>query len=119
LCDEDEEGTCISSMVNGVDIDSGDVMDLKIERESASEESSDEKSESESETCSSSVDGWKEVTSGDRKPKAYTFTKNAGPQLNLLPDAEPMEYFSLFFNDEILNNVTETSSRETKLRNFS
>jgi hypothetical protein len=36
---------------------------------------------------------------GDKKPKAYTFTKNVGPQFKLLPDAEPMDYFSLFFND--------------------
>jgi hypothetical protein len=65
-------------MVNEeVDIDSDDEMDLENERESASEESSDEKSESESESETSwSVDGWKEVTTGDRKPKAYSFTKN-------------------------------------------
>jgi hypothetical protein len=25
---------------------------------------------------------------GDKKPKAYTFTKNAGPQFNLLPDED-------------------------------
>jgi hypothetical protein len=41
---------------------------------------------------------------GDKRPKAYTFTKKAGPQFNLLPDAEPTDYFSLFFNDELLNN---------------
>jgi hypothetical protein len=41
---------------------------------------------------------------GDNKPRAYAFTKNAGPQFNLLPDAEPMDYFSLFFNDKLLNN---------------
>jgi hypothetical protein len=47
---------------------------------------------------------------GDKKPKAYTFTKNAGPQFNLLPDAEPMDYFILFFSDELLHNiVTETN----------
>jgi hypothetical protein len=39
------------------------------------------------------VDGWEDWTVGDKKPKAYTFTKNAGPQFNLLPDAEPMDYF--------------------------
>jgi hypothetical protein len=38
---------------------------------------------------------------GDKKPKAYIFTKNAGPQFNLLPDAEPMDSFILFFNDEV------------------
>jgi hypothetical protein len=33
----------------------------------------------------------------DKKTKAYAF--------NLLPDTEPMDYFSLFFNDELLNNI--------------
>jgi hypothetical protein len=47
---------------------------------------------------------------GAKKPKAYAFTKNAGPQFNLLPDAEPMVYFILYFNDELWNNiVTETN----------
>jgi hypothetical protein len=68
-------------------------MDLEIEGETASEELNNEKSEGESEreTSSTSVDGWKEVTMGDKKPKAYTFTKNAGPQFNFLPGAEPMD----------------------------
>jgi hypothetical protein len=48
---------------------------------------------------------------GDKKPKAYTFTKNVGPQFNLLPDAEPMDYFILFFNDELLNNIVVESKR--------
>jgi hypothetical protein len=48
---------------------------------------------------------------GNKKLNAYTFTKNAGPQFHLLPDAEPMEHFSLFFNDEFLNRiVVETNS---------
>jgi hypothetical protein len=42
---------------------------------------------------------------GDKKLNAYTFTKNAGPQFHLLPDAELMDYFSLFFTDELLNNT--------------
>jgi hypothetical protein len=46
---------------------------------------------------------------GDKKLNAYTFTKNAGPQFHLLPDAEPMDYFSLFLNDLLLNNVVETN----------
>jgi hypothetical protein len=40
-----------------------------------------------------SVDGWEDVTMGVKKPKTYTLIKNAGPQFNLLPDAEPMDYF--------------------------
>jgi hypothetical protein len=46
----------------------------------------------------------------DRKPKVYTFTKYAGPQFNLPTDVEAMDYFTLFFNDELLNDtVTETN----------
>jgi hypothetical protein len=42
---------------------------------------------------------------------AYIFTKNAGPQFYLLPYAEPMDYFSLFFNDELLNNIVVETNR--------
>jgi hypothetical protein len=48
---------------------------------------------------------------GDKKLSAFTFTKYAGPQFHLLPDAEPMDYFSLFFNDELLNNTVVETSR--------
>jgi hypothetical protein len=61
------------------------------------------------------VDGWEDVTMGDNKPNAYTFTKNAGPQFNPLPDAEPMDYYSLFFSNELLNNTVI----DTKFQNFS
>jgi hypothetical protein len=47
---------------------------------------------------------------GEKKTKAYTFMKNAGPQCNL-PDAQPMDYFSLFFNDELLNNIVIETNR--------
>jgi hypothetical protein len=53
---------------------------------------------------------------GDKKPKAYTFTKNAGPQFNLLPDVEPMDYFILFFNAELLNNIVTETNRYTRHR---
>jgi hypothetical protein len=43
------------------------------------------------------VDGWEDVTVGDKKPKAYTFTKNARLHLNLLPDAEPHRLFDFIF----------------------
>jgi hypothetical protein len=67
------------------------------------------------------VDGWEDMTVGDKKPKAYTFTKNAGPQFNLLPDAEPMDYISLFFHDELLNNIVTETNRYAryKIWNFS
>jgi hypothetical protein len=91
-----------------LNIDADDEMDLEFEGETASEESSNKKSESQSETSGMSVDGWKEATTGDKKPKAYTFTTNAGSNLTL-PNAEPMDYFTLFFNDELVNNtVIET-----------
>jgi hypothetical protein len=77
LCDADEEP--VSSIVNAeLDIDSGDQIDLDIEGETASEESSIEKSESqsESETSGANVDGRKEVTIDDKKPNAYAFANN-------------------------------------------
>jgi hypothetical protein len=41
--------------------------------------------------------------------------ENAGPQFHCLPDAESMDYFSLFFNDKLLNNiVVETNMYETQ-----
>jgi hypothetical protein len=41
----------------------------------------------------------------------FTLTKNAGPQFNFLPNAEPMDYFSSIFNDELSNNsVIETNT---------
>jgi hypothetical protein len=81
------------------DIVSGDEMNLENEGQSASEESSNTspESECESETSVVCIDGWENVTMGDKKPNTYTFTKNAGPQFHLLPDAEPMDYFSLLF----------------------
>jgi hypothetical protein len=48
---------------------------------------------------------------GDKKLNAYTFTKNARPQFHLLSDAEPMDYFSLFFSDELLNNIAVETNR--------
>jgi hypothetical protein len=54
------------------------------------------------------------VTTGDKKPKAYTFIKNAGPQFNLLPDAEPIDYLIVFFNDELLNNIVIKTNRYSR-----
>jgi hypothetical protein len=52
-----------------------------------------------------------------RKPRyTYTFTKNAGPQFNLLPDAQPMEYFSLFYNDELLNKTVIETNRYVRYK---
>jgi hypothetical protein len=96
-----------------LDIVSGDEMKLENEGQSASEESSNTLSESECET-SVCIVGWEDVMMGDKKPNAYTFTKIAGPQFHLLPDAEPMDYFSLFFNDELLNNIVVETNRYTR-----
>jgi hypothetical protein len=91
---EDEES--ISDMLSEeLNTDSDDGMNLENVGQSTSEESSNalSESESESETSVVRVDGWEDITMGDKKPKAYTFTKNAGPQFNFLPDAEPKDYF--------------------------
>jgi hypothetical protein len=44
-------------------------------------------------------------------PPTHPFTKNAGPQFHLLPDAEPMDYFSLLLNDKLLNNIVVETNR--------
>jgi hypothetical protein len=56
------------------------------------------------------IDVWENVIMGNKKTKAYTFTKKAGPQFNLLPD-ESTDYFILFFNYEILNNIVIQTNR--------
>jgi hypothetical protein len=86
---------------------------LENEGQSASEESSNTspESECESETSVACIYGWEDVTMGDKKLSAYPFTKNAGPQFHLLPHAEPMDCFSLFFNDELLNNIVVETNR--------
>jgi hypothetical protein len=93
-CVEDEES--ISDMLSEeLDIVYGDEMNLENGGRSESEESSNTSSESECEreTRVVCIDGWEDITMGDKNPNAYTFTKNAGPQFRLLPDAEPMDYF--------------------------
>jgi hypothetical protein len=98
----------LSALLNEeLNIDSEDDVNFEILSECGSEDSSNEVSETESESDISNLraDGWESVTVRDKKPKSYTFTKNAGPQFNLLPDADHMGYFSLFFNDELLNNI--------------
>jgi hypothetical protein len=54
------------------------------------------------------------ILMGERKLNAYTFTKNSGPQFHLLPDAEPIYYFSLFFNDELLNSIVVETNRNAR-----
>jgi hypothetical protein len=92
---------------------SGDEMNLENEGQSASEESSNTspESECESETSVACIDVWEEVTMGDKTLNANTFTKNVGPQFHLLSDAEPMDYFSLFFNDELLNSIVVETNK--------
>jgi hypothetical protein len=86
---------------------------LENEGQSASEESSNTspQSECESETSVACIDGWEDVAMGDKKLNVYAFTKNAGPQFHLIPDEEPMDYFSLFFNDELLNSIVVETNR--------
>jgi hypothetical protein len=100
-----------------LDIVSSDELNSESEGECPSNESSNMSTESECESetivC---TDGWEDVTLADKKLKAYTFSKNAGPQFHLLPDdAEPVDYFSLFFSDELANNIvveTNTYARQ-------
>jgi hypothetical protein len=111
-CVEDE--VSVSDMLSEeLDIVSGDEMNLENEGQSASEESSNTSSESvcESETSVVYINGWEDVTMGNKKLNVYTFTKNAGPHFYLLPDAEPMDYFSLFFIGKLLNNIVVETNR--------
>jgi hypothetical protein len=55
------------------------------------------------------------VLMGNKKPMEYTFTKTVEQKFNLLPNAEPIDYFSLFFNYVLLNN---TIAKTKKLQNF-
>jgi hypothetical protein len=48
---------------------------------------------------------------GQQETQGIHMTKSAGPQFNLLPDAEPMDYFSLFFNEELLINIIIEANR--------
>jgi hypothetical protein len=91
-----ENEVSVSDMLSEeLDIVSCVEMNLENEGQSASEESSNASSESECESKTGVVciDRWEDVTMGDKKLKAYTFIKNAGPQFHLLPDTEPMDYF--------------------------
>jgi hypothetical protein len=53
---------------------------------------------------------------GDKTLNAHTLSKNAGPEFHLLPDVEPMDYFSLFFNDELLNNIIVQTNRYARCK---
>jgi hypothetical protein len=111
-CVEDE--VSISDMLSEeLNIVSGDEMNLENEGQSASEESSNTSPGSgcESETSVACTDGWEDVTMGNKKLNAYTFTKNVRPQFHLLPDAKPIDYFSLFFNDELLSSIVVETNR--------
>jgi hypothetical protein len=93
-----ENEDSISDMLSEeLSIDSDDERNFENEGQSASKESSNAPSESEceSETSVVRMDGWEDVTIGDKKPVAYTFTKNAGRRFDLIPHTEPIDYFSI------------------------
>jgi hypothetical protein len=94
-CVEDEVSIS-DNLSEELDMVSGNEMNMENEEQNASEESSNTspESECESETSVACIDGWEDVTFGDKTLNAYTFTKNVGPQFHLLPDAEPINYFS-------------------------
>jgi hypothetical protein len=83
VCVKDEP---ISDMLSEELYIDTDDMNFENEGQSASDESSNASSESEreSETSVVHIDGWEDMTMGDKKLKAYTFTINAGPKFYLL-----------------------------------
>jgi hypothetical protein len=87
-----------------------DEMDSEIEGETASEEWSTKMSDVRVKQVLLCAEGSEDII-GNKIAMAYTFSYNAGPQFNLLPDAEPMGYFILFFNDELLNNIVIETKR--------
>jgi hypothetical protein len=97
-------------------MDSDDEIDLEIVGESASERLSYEQPDSESkrDTSGASIDRWRSVNTEGRKLKKYKFTKNARPKLGLPSDAEPIAYFTLFFNEELLSETVTEANRYTK-----
>jgi hypothetical protein len=110
-CVEDEVSVC-DILNEELDIVSSDELNSESEDKCRSDESSNTSTEIECESETSvCTDGWEDVTVRDKKPKAYTFSKDAGPQFHLLPDAEPMDYLSLFFSDELLNNIVVETNR--------
>jgi hypothetical protein len=97
VCVENEES--ITAFLNEeLDTGSDDLMDLENVEETVSEYQATKCRKVRGVKRVLRVDGWEDVTMSDQKPKAYTFTKNAWPQFNLLPDAEPriiLVYFSM------------------------
>jgi hypothetical protein len=117
----DEDNEAVSAMVNEeLDMDSDDEIDLEIDGEGASERSSYEQPDSESErdTSGACFNRWRAVNTEDRKLKKYNFTKNAGPKLGLPSDAEPIDYFTLFFNEELLSEIVTETNRYVKEKNI-
>jgi hypothetical protein len=55
------------------------------------------------------VDGWEDVTMGSKKPKTYTFTKNAWPHLTFCQRQSP--WIILFYNNELLKNIVVETDR--------
>jgi hypothetical protein len=78
----------------------GDGMNLENGGQSANDEWSNTSSESgcESETSVICIDGWEDVTMGNKKLDAYTFTKNAGYNFTFYQMQSPwiiLVYFSM------------------------
>jgi hypothetical protein len=104
-------------MVNEeLDMGSDDEIDLEIDGESASESSSYEQPDSDSkrDATGTNIDRWRSVNMEDRKLKKYNFTKNAGQKLGLPSDAEPRDYFTLFFNEELLSEIVRETNKYAK-----
>ena len=118
LCDKDREALC--SLVNDVlDCDSDGEIGNEIEREIVSDNSNSEDSEPESESelsVSSPVGGWRAVGADDRRPAKFNFTKNAGPKLNFPHVANPIEFFKLFFNDDIIGDIVNETNRYARVK---
>ena len=106
----EEDQDAIRELVNeDFIIDSDSDVDMNFESDASSAEEA--VSESESDTSDVCENVWKNVVRADKKPKEYNFNKNAGPKLHNFVGTDPLHYFDLFFNDDLINIIAEETNR--------
>ena len=106
----EEDQDAIRELVNeDFIIDSDSDVDMNFESDASSAEEA--VSESESDTSDVCENVWKNVVRADKKPKEYNFNKNAGPKLHNFFGTDPLHYFDLFFNDDLINIIAEETNR--------
>ena len=49
--------------------------------------------------------------SADTLPTPLTYTQNTGTNVQLPPTAQPIDYFSIFADDDILGHITDETNQ--------